>query len=102
MTLGRWLETNLRRILGSRANRVARTALPAGAAGPALSRCLAALRPRNRWPENTRLYAALRARLAENPVTALVAFSLAAAAIAYVGLGGASLGWLVELLRGPV
>jgi len=85
MTIPRWLEANLGRILKARARSV--EAGPGAAeAGPGAEAqatravaetvvlCLAALRPRNRWPENTGLYAAIRSRLAEDPLRAAAAF----------------------------
>ncbi len=93
MTVGRWFEANLSRILKARAAWAAAVRLPAGVAGDTLALCLAALRPRNQWPENTRFYQALRARLAENPLGALVALGAAVAALAYLGFGPAALRW---------
>lgn len=97
-----WFDANISRVLRARARRVASVALPAWAMDRALARCLATLRPRNRWPENTRVYAALRARLAENPVAALAAFGATTAVIAYLGFGRAAVTWLGALLWGSV
>jgi len=100
--LGLWFEANVSRVLRARARWAAGVALPAGAMDQAFARCLSTLRPRNRWPENTRVYAAIRARLTENPVAALAAFGAAAAAVIYLGFGQAAVTWLGALLRGPV
>ncbi len=101
-TFGRWFETNISRVLRARARRVAGMTLPAGAVDRALARCLSSVRPRNRWPENTRVYAAIRAGLAENPVAALAAFGATTAAAVYLGFGQGGVTWLGSLLRGPV
>ena len=112
MTIAKWLEANLGRILKARARSV--EAGPGAAeAGPGAEAqatravaetvvlCLAALRPRNRWPENTRLYAAIRSRLAEDPLRAAAAFGAAAATAIYLSFGRTGLSWLGSFLRGP-
>jgi hypothetical protein len=101
MTANQWFEENIRRVLKGRAARAASLALPAEALADTLALCLGALRPRNRWPENTRLYVAVRARLAEDPVRALAGLGVATAVIVYLGFGQESLAWLGSLLRGP-
>jgi hypothetical protein len=101
MSVGRFFEANLARILAARARRAAAVQVPARTVEAAVSRCLVTLRPRHRWPENTRPYAFLRARLADNPVGSLAAFSAAAAGALYLGFGRAAVAWLGALLGGP-
>lgn len=101
-SVGRWLEQNLTRVFRARVRRVSGLDLPAGSLEKTINLCLAALRPRDRWPENTRVYAAIRARLAENPVAVLAAFGAATAAVVYLGFGPAAIAWLRSLLSGPV
>ncbi|RJQ08727.1 MAG: hypothetical protein C4551_04780 [Bacillota bacterium] len=100
--LRRYLEENLALILRGHALRVSGIPLPAGTTAEAYESCLMALRPRDRWPENTRVYAALRSSLAENPLAALTALGVAAATGLYLGLGRAAVSWLGALLGGPV
>jgi hypothetical protein len=101
-----WLEANLGRILKARARSVeagsrAAEAQATRAVAETVALCLAALRPRNRWPENTGLYAAIRSRLAENPLRAATAFGAGAATAIYLGFGRTGLSWLGSVLRGP-
>jgi hypothetical protein len=101
-----WLEANLGRILKARARSVeapsgAAEAMTTGAVAETVALCLAALRPRNRWPENTALYAAIRSRLAEDPLRAAAAFGAGAATAIYLGFGRTGLSWLGSFLRGP-
>ncbi len=98
---GRFFEANLARILGARARRAAGLPLPARALEVAVSRCLVTLRPRHRWPENTRAYAFVRARLTDNPIGALTTFAAVAAGALYLGFGRAAVDWLRVLLGGP-
>lgn len=98
MTLGRWFETNLSRILKARAGWAASVVTPAGAIDETFARCLTTLRPRNRWPENTRFYAVIREHLAEDPIRALAAFGVATAIVIYLGFGRAAVSWLGTLL----
>ena len=113
MTIPKCLEANLGRILKARARSV-EAGSGAAEAGPGVAEakatravaetvalCLAALRPRNRWPENTRLYAAIRSRLAEDPLRAAAAFGAAAATAIYLSFGRTGLSWLGSFLRGP-
>ena len=113
MTIVEWLEANLGRILKARARSV-EAGSGAAEAGPGAAKakanravaetvalCLAALRPRNRWPENTGLYAAIRSRLAEDPLRAAAAFGAGAATAIYLSFGRTGLSWLGSVLRGP-
>ena len=106
MTIVEWLEANLGRILKARARSVeagsgAAEAKANRAVAETVALCLAALRPRNRWPENTRLYAAIRSRLAEDPLRAAAAFGAGAATAIYLSFGRTGLSWLGSFLRGP-
>lgn len=94
----RFFEHNLARILKARAARAAAVVLSPRALEGALTRCLVAVRPRNRWPENTRAYLVLRERLGESPLTTLVALSAVTAAALYLGFGQAAVGWVGTLL----
>jgi len=100
VTVDRYLDSNLVLVLRARARRTAGATLPGRVLDETLERCLAAVRPRDRWPENTRFYAALRRRLAENPLRSLAAVGAVTAAAVYLGFGGTAVGWLGALLRG--
>lgn len=96
-------ELNLTTVLRARDRRAADptgATLPAGVLEAAVEACLAAVRPRDRWPENTRLYAVLRAQLGERPYRAFLAVGAAAAAL-FAVLGPRALSWLDPLLRSP-
>lgn len=93
-----FFERNLGRILKARAVRTASTALTGEVLGSALARCLVAVRPRNRWPENTRAYLVLRERLGESPLATLTALSAVAATAIYLGFGQAAVAWVGTLL----
>jgi len=93
-----FLEENLTRIFRVQARRAAAAVAP-GAVEEAFSRCLVALRPRNRWPENTRTYDYIRSRLSGSPLTTLTALAAALSAVLYLGFGQAVLGWVEILLQ---
>jgi len=94
-----FLEENLTRIFRVHARRAAAAAVAPGAVEEAFSRCLVALRPRNRWPENTRAYDYIRSRLSGSPLTTLTALAAALSAVLYLGFGQAVLGWVQTLLQ---
>mgnify|MGYP001378568451 CR=1 FL=1 len=92
-------EANLLRVLGARAAKAGH--LPDHIQEQALALCLDALRPRNRWPENTRFYATIKARLSERPLGVLFAVAAGTTVALYLGFGPSVFTWLGSLLRGP-
>ncbi len=95
-----FFEANLAKILRFRAAMAGVAPIPAGLVEATVALCLGALRPRDKWPENTRFYLALRDRLAEHPLGALFAAGAVAAVALYVGFGPAALEWAGHMLGG--
>lgn len=100
-TVKRFFEANLVKVLRARARRAQGLPLPGAALETAVRRCLAGLRPRNGWPENTAAYEVIRAHLSAAPLATLAGFGMVAALVLYLGLGQTAVAWVGALLGRP-